>query len=203
MVQQRSGRIGTGRRVRRYHRPGHAADGAHPHVDDFQGYGRVGIVVGLPVGLVKDRRRIVAKGYRQFIRLALVADVQHRFATHPLGRDPFAGKVAHAACDERVQLLGQDRGGRVAGQHHRLAIVQHHIGHQHAQRGKGGGIGRDEHARDAELASQIGRVQAAGAAKRDQAKVLRVVPALHRDDAQGALHVGIDHRDDAQRTGLR
>lgn len=52
MVQKRGGRIGTGRRVCWYHRPGNAADGAHPHVDDFQRYGRVGIVVGLPVGLV-------------------------------------------------------------------------------------------------------------------------------------------------------
>ena len=124
------------------------------------------------------------------MRLAAVAqvarDLDARTRRAQLGdgrRDRGVGQLLAAQHQRALHLRAAVRGGQPECA-------------QHAARG------RDQDAPDPELVGQVGGVQRAGAAERQQREGARVQPALHGHDAQRADHLGVGHADDPVRAFL-
>ncbi len=196
----RRGRIRRGKNGQRRSRQ--LAHRPQSQVDNFYQHSRLAVAVGPTVRGVKLRHKIRRQRHCQLIRLAAIAHIQQLFQRNLANRHALGLHFSLAALRQRGNQRLKLRRGRTARPHHRLHVIFHHICGQHAKRRQRRRAGRNEHPRNVEAAGQAGGVQAAGPAKRNQRKILRVVAALDRNDPQRPLHVGIDHRNYPQRRGL-
>ena len=163
-----------------------------------------GVAVDLavpPAEIAAQDLEVERRGEGHFDGVAL-ADIAHQ--GRALDDD---GLAAMALSMERLHqgrqhavVQGVEAGGIPGGAQHAdgLLLRVAHVGHDAAQRGKGGGEARHDDLADAELARQPRRVQGTGAAEGEQGALAPVDAAFHRHARQRANHRGVGDLLDAE-----
>ena len=166
-------------------------------------------LVGLPRSASASRAIAAASSgpdgtrHEQLVGLADVAAVGPALEHAVLPGTSSASSAARpSASSSREDALERARVGLRGVDHHRALRLVLEVGVQQAHRRRDARVQRDDHARDRQLACDVGAVQRAAAAERDEAEVARVEALLHAVDADRVDHVlGQDLRDAERRLG--
>src|SRR6185369_3642162 len=169
----------------------HDAERTYARADDLDLALLLRVTVTLAMRTMKRRREVNGRVFHfEFERLPAITHRQPTLVSLPCRRKSLASQ--HLRCflfhlcknsGELSPLL------RAMRKHHCATLILDHIRDKHADRRQRTGRSRHDHSRYSQRARKVNGMQTSRAAKRQQRKLSRIVPALDGDVSQRALHV--------------